>query len=202
MLEIGRQFRAADAIEIARAGNEQFADLAEAAQYEIAVIGELAAHAQGNIDAIVYDIHAPVADLHLHAHQGETSQEFRQQARDAFLQQGRRATDLDQAARFRAEPIHDFARRLRLGEHGLRVAIHALANVRHGELAGRTLQQTHAQIFFQLRDAPAQAGFRDTECALGGRVAAMFDHVGEKLQVVQILHGRVLSDPIVAIMEL
>jgi hypothetical protein len=82
--------------------------------------------------------------------------------------------------------FHRFARRLRLGDHVLRVAVHVLADLGDRELARRALQQPHAEVGFQLRDAPAQARFRDAERALGGGIAPMLDDAGEELQVVEV----------------
>ena len=59
------------------------------------------------------------------------------------------------------------ARGLRLGQHRLRMAMHAGADVGHRETARRALQQAHAEIGFQLADAAAEAGLGNAQRPLG-----------------------------------
>ena len=47
------------------------------------------------------------------------------------------------------------------------MAVNALPDLGDRELAGRALQQAHAEVGFKLGDATAQARFRDAERALG-----------------------------------
>jgi hypothetical protein len=107
------------------------------------------------------------------------------------LRQFHRRADAHQAAWLGGNALDRFARRLRLRDHVLRVPVHVLADLGDRELARRALQQAHAEVRLQLRDAPAQPRLRDAERALGGGIAAMLDHAGEELQVVEV--GRVHS---------
>src|SRR5690606_30035310 len=101
----------------------------------------------------------------------------------------------DHAARLRAEPVHHFARGLRLGQHRLRVPVDAGADVGHREAPGRTLQQAHAELGLELADATAQARLGDAQCAFRrGEAAVVHDH-REVVEVVEVLHGRLLGVP-------
>ena len=100
-----------------------------------------------------------------------------------------RHADADHAARLGAEPVDDFARGLGFGQHRLRVAIDAVADVGHREAARGALQQAHAQVGFELADATAQARLGNAQRALGGGEAAVVDHGGEVIEVVEVLHG-------------
>ena len=125
------------------------------------------------------------------------------------LRQGHGAADLDHAARLGADAIDRLARRLGFGQHRLRVAVHALPDVGDREPARRALQQAHAQVGFELGDAPAQARLRDAERTLGRGVAAVLDDHGEELQVVEVrglhamrsrppMYGRSTSGTVIA----
>jgi hypothetical protein len=70
------------------------------------------------------------------------------------------------------------------------VAVNALADVGHREAPGGALQQPHAELVFQLADAPAQARFGNARGALGGREAPVLDHQREVVQVIEVLHSR------------
>ena len=95
----------------------------------------------------------------------------------------------DTGALMRTSPrdtLHRFARRLRLGDHVLRVPVHVLADVGDRELARRALQQANPEVQLQLRDAPAQPRLGDAERAFGSGIAPVLDDAGEELQVVEV----------------
>jgi len=116
-------------------------------------------------------------------------QELRQQAWQLHLRQRHRHAGTYQPTRLGTEAIHHLARGLRLGQHGLGMPVHAHADVGDGKAARGTLQQAHAQLVFQLADAPAQARLGNAQCPLGGREAAVVHHHCEVVEVVEVLHG-------------
>jgi FMN-dependent NADH-azoreductase len=69
------------------------------------------------------------------------------------------------------------------------VGIEALTHLGHHEAARGPLQQPHAQSLLQLRHALAEARFRHTKRASGGRETGVLDHRGKEVQVVEILQG-------------
>ena len=66
------------------------------------------------------------------------------------------------------------------------------AQLGHRKLAGRALEQPHAEPFFKLRYPAAEAGFGHADGAAGGGKATVIHHLDEVVEIVQILH-RVLS---------
>src|SRR3546814_6165286 len=82
-----------------------------------------------------------------------------------------------------------FARGLGLGQHRLRVAIHTLADVGDREPTRGTLQQAHAQLGFQLADAPAQERLGNPKRAFGCGEATVVDDGGKEVEVVEVRHG-------------
>src|SRR5690606_9293046 len=186
LLGIGRP---AGAVEVGGAGHQQLLDLAEAAHHQAAVVVEPGAHADGDVEAFVDHVHAAVAHVHLHPDLRVFGEEVGQQSRDLLLRQPHRDAHPHHAARLRAEAVDHFARGLRLGQHRLCVAVHALADVGDGEPARGTLQQAYAQLRFQLADAPAQARLGDPECAFRGGESAVVDDGREVVEVVEVLHG-------------
>src|SRR3546814_7344106 len=84
-------------------GHQQLLDLAEAAHHQAAVVVELRAHADGDVEAFVDHVHAAVAHVHLHAHLRVLGEEVRQQRRDLLLRQPHRHADPHHAARLGAE---------------------------------------------------------------------------------------------------
>jgi hypothetical protein len=181
--------RSPHAAQVIGAGDQQFLDLAEAAHNEAAVVVELGAYAQGDVDALVDDVHAPVADQQLHPHLRIPRQELGQQPGHVLLRHADGHADADHAARLGAEPIHDFMCGLGFGQHGLGVAVDAVAYVGHGEAARGALQQAHAQVGFELADATAQPRFRNAQRALGRGEPAVVDHHREVIEVVEVVHG-------------
>ena len=69
------------------------------------------------------------------------------------------------------------------------VDVSAHAHVRHREAARRTLQQAHAQVGFQLADAPAQARLGNAERAFRCGETTMVHDGGEVIEIVEILHA-------------
>src|SRR3546814_1326024 len=57
------------------------------------------------------------------------------------------------------------------------------------EPARGTLQQAHAQLGFQLADAPAQARLGNPQRAFGCGEATVVDDGGKVVEVVEVLHG-------------
>jgi len=189
--QLVRIFRAASAIQVLRAGDQQFLHLAEAAHHQAAIVIQARAHAQGDVVAFIDDVHAAVADVQLQAHFGVLRQEDRQQLGQLHLRERDRHAGAHQAAWLGAEAVDHLARGLGLGQHGLRVAMHAGADVGHREAARGALQQAYAQVGFQLADTAAQAGFGDAERAFCCGEATMIDHHGEVVEVVEVLHTEV-----------
>jgi hypothetical protein len=73
-------------------------------------------------------------------------------------------------------------------QHRLAVHVVGLADVGDREVARGPLDQPHAQALLQQRDAPAQFGLGHAQRASGRREAAVLDHLGEVVQVVEVLH--------------
>ena len=184
-----RRFRPAGAIQVLRAGDQQLLDLAEAAHHQAAVVVQLAAHAYRDVHAFVDDVHPAVADDQLQADFRVQGHEFRQQFRELLLRHRHRHADPHRTARFRAQAIHRLARGLRLGQHRLRMAMHAGADIGHRETSGRALQQAHAEFALQCADAPAQARLGNAQRTFGRGETTVVDDGGEVVQVVEILHA-------------
>ena len=155
--QVGRIDRAPGPVQVARAGHQQLAHLAEAAHHQAAIVVQSRTHPQGHVEAFVDQVHPAVAHVQLQAHLRVLLQEPRQQSGQLLLGQRHRHADPDQAARLGAEPVHHLARSLGLGEHGLGMAVHAHADIGDGKAPGGTLQQAHAHLALELADAPAQA---------------------------------------------
>src|SRR5690606_29063030 len=163
-----------------------------AAHDQAAVVVELRAHPDRHVEAFVDHVHAPVADVQLHPHLGIAGEEVGQQLGHQLLGDAHRHADLDHATRLGAQAVDHLARRGGLGQHRLRMAVNALADVGDGEAAGGALQQAHAQVVLQLADAPAQARLGNAQGAFGGGEPAVVDHHREVVQIVEVLHATFL----------
>src|SRR3546814_7248029 len=64
-----------------------------------------------------------------------------------------------------------------------------MTDVGDREPARGALQQAHAQLGFQLADAPAQARLGNPQRALGGGEATVVDDGGKVVEIVEVLHG-------------
>ncbi len=91
--------------------------------------------------------------------------------------------------RFRTGERDRFLGGAGLDQHRLAVDVERLADLGHRKVPRRALEQAHAQALLEQGDAPAQLGLRHAQCAPGRREAAVFHHLGEVVEVVQILHG-------------
>jgi hypothetical protein len=186
--QVIRILGAAGAVQVLRAGDQQFLHLAEAAHHQRAVIVQARTHAQGDVVALVDDVHPAVADVQLQPDLGVHLEEFRQQPRQLHLGQRHRHAGTHQPTRFGAQPVDHLTGGLGLGQHGLGVAVHAHADIGDREAARGALQQAHAQVGLQLADAPAQARLGDAQCTFGRSESAVVNHHREVVQVIQILH--------------
>ncbi|MNN63187.1 hypothetical protein D3C81_1785480 [compost metagenome] len=68
----------------------------------------------------------------------------------------------------------------------------ALADIGKGQFARGALQQAHIQAGLQLGHPPRQARLRQPQLAPGRGEATGFHHLGEVVQVIEVLHGIVL----------
>src|SRR3546814_18462318 len=64
-----------------------------------------------------------------------------------------------------------------------------MTDVGDREPARGALQQAHAQLGFQLADAPAQARLGNPQRAPGGGEATVVDDGGKVVEIVEVLHG-------------
>ncbi|MNY58416.1 hypothetical protein D3C86_1947490 [compost metagenome] len=64
-----------------------------------------------------------------------------------------------------------------------------LAQFGHGERAGGTLDEAHAQALFQQGDAAAEARFGDVQGPSGRRKTAVLDDLDEVIKVIQVVHA-------------
>jgi hypothetical protein len=85
---------------------------------------------------------------------------------------------------------HGFVGHLRFQQHRLTVAQVAFADGGQLQLARGALQQACAQAFFQFGNAPRQPRLGNAQQAAGRREATGFDHLGEIVEVVEVLHGK------------
>src|SRR5690606_592105 len=188
----GQLFRvrgAAHLAQVARAGHQQLLDLAEAAHHQAAIVVEPGAYAQSDVDAFVDNVDPPVAHLQLHAHLRITGEELWQQPRHLLLRGADRHADPDQPARLGTETVHHLARGLCLGQHRLRVAVDALADIGDRETARGALQQADAEFVLELGDAAAEPRLWDAQCAFRRSETRMVDHHREVVEIVEVVHG-------------
>ncbi|MNP50431.1 hypothetical protein D3C76_1446960 [compost metagenome] len=75
---------------------------------------------------------------------------------DPGVEQGGRAADADQAARFAAVALDDFRRALGLHAHGQATVVVGLADLGQRAVPAGAVQQPHAQAVFKVGDAPAE----------------------------------------------
>ncbi|MNP18802.1 hypothetical protein D3C76_1112990 [compost metagenome] len=68
----------------------------------------------------------------------------------------------------------------------------AFADIGQRQLARGALQQAHLQALLQLRHASRQARLRQPQHTPGGGEPAGFHHLGEVIEIVEVLHGIVL----------
>ncbi|MOA66179.1 hypothetical protein D3C78_1928450 [compost metagenome] len=57
-------------------------------------------------------------------------------------------------------------------------------------MPGGALQQAHAQTFFQRGNSPAEFGLGGVQGTAGWCKAAVFDYLGEVVEVVEVFHDR------------
>ncbi|MNT69003.1 hypothetical protein D3C72_2072790 [compost metagenome] len=81
-------------------------------------------------------------------------------------------------------------RGLRLDQHGLAMALVFLAQFGHREMPRRALQQAYPEAFFEQGDTPAELGLGHIQRPAGGGETTVLDHLGEVVEVVEIVHHR------------
>ncbi|MNY41581.1 hypothetical protein D3C86_1764100 [compost metagenome] len=116
-------------------------------------------------------------------------QEAAYDVRQQFMGQAHRAGHAQPPARFAGHAGNGLVGHFRLQQHGLAVAQVALTHRRQLQLARGALQQPGAEAFFQFGDTPRQARLGNAEHAPGGGETVGFDHLGEIVEVVEVLHG-------------
>jgi hypothetical protein len=98
-------------------------------------------------------------------------------------------TDPHDALGHGTNPIDRFLRRFGFDQHGDAMPVVRVSNLRHSEPAGRALDQADPEALLEQADAAAEPGAWHAECPRGGCEAAVFDHLGEEVEIVEVLHG-------------
>ena len=164
----------------------------QALDHQAAAVVQRLAHPQGHVDAFVEQVHGAVAHQHVDTHLGVTLQKGRQRVPQHRLRQRHRAAQSHQPARRHLQRGHGVLCGTGGVAHGGAVAEEGLTHVGNGNAAGGALQQTGAQLGFQLGDAARQARLGDTQAAPGSGETTLLHHLGEIQHVVQILHSRLI----------
>jgi NAD(P)-dependent dehydrogenase (short-subunit alcohol dehydrogenase family) len=170
-----------------RPGHQDAARAAEGAHGEGRVGGQDGAHPQGDIDALVDQIHGAVHRDHLQPHLRKPGQELRQVA-DRVSTQARGATETDHAVRLALGLGGDGVGLFDIQGHDPAALVEGLADLGDPEAPGGALDQPHAQPGFQLGDPAAQRRLWLAQGAAGRREAAMGHHGGVEQVVVQVGH--------------
>ena len=76
-----------------------------------------------------------------------------------------------------------------LDQHGDAVPMVCVSDLRHSEPAGRAVDQADAEALLEQPDASAEPGAWHAERPCGCCEAAVFDHLGEEVKIVEVLHG-------------
>ena len=161
----------------------------QALDHQAAAVVQRLAHPQGHVDAFVEQVHGAVAHQHVDTHLGVTLQKGRQRVPQHRLRQRHRAAQSHQPARRHLQRGHGVLCGTGRVAHGGAVAEEGLTHVGNGNAAGGALQQTGAQLGFQLGDAARQARLGDTQAAPGSGETTLLHHLGEIQHVVEVLHG-------------
>ncbi|MOA39264.1 hypothetical protein D3C78_1610270 [compost metagenome] len=85
--------------------------------------------------------------------------------------------------------VDDVLRGFGAGQHRQALVEVFLAQFGDGEGASGTLDQAHAQPFFQQRDTAAEPGLGNVQGASGGREAAIPDDLDKVVEIIQVVHG-------------
>ena len=187
--ELIERARAPLACQQGRAGNEHLVRTIEALDDHAGAVLQGGAHAQGDVDALLHQVHGAVADLHFQAHLGVARQKVRDQLAQHGLRQRHRATHAHRAAWRLLHLRHQLSRRLRRFAHRLAMAQIRLAHLGQRQAARGALQQAQAQARLQLGHAAREARFWNAQRPPGSGKTAALGHLGEKQHVVEVLHG-------------
>lgn len=140
-----------------------------------------------DVDAFVDEVHSPVCSDEKDPQLGMLGQKGRKSLGDGPLQSDRTA-HADKAARFGVHPLGDVFDRFRCDNGGLSVLIDLLAHLRQSEMPRAALEEADAKTLFQHGYASAESRFWKAERPCSGRKAAVVDHRGEEVQIVEIQH--------------
>jgi hypothetical protein len=179
---------ACQALEQHATRHETLATFAKCAHHEITVVQRRRADANCDVDRLTDDIAATVRRLELHFDARVLREERGKHVANVHIQQCNRARDPDAAARFGTRQVNRLLGRLGLDQHRFAVCVVILANLRHGKPARRTLNQPHAKPIFEQRNTPAELRFRHADGAASRCEAAVVDHLGEVIKVIEVLH--------------
>ncbi|MNH08798.1 hypothetical protein D3C79_682300 [compost metagenome] len=146
------------------------------------------AYAQGDVDTFLDQVDLAVGTFDMQLHQRALDHEAGEHGPDPEIQQGSGAAQAHDALRLGAVALDQLGGAFGFHQHGHAMAVVGLADFGHREVPGRALDQAHAQAFFQPGNAPAELGLGHVQGAAGGGKAAVIDHLGKVVKVVEVFH--------------
>ena len=186
--QVGRHARAGQRLDQPRVRDQPLVAVAQHLHHEIGVFQRRKAHPDGQIESFADHVHAAVRAFDVDLHARALGHVARQNVRHLVFEQRGRAGQPHDALRLGARALDRLLRRLGFDPHRHAMPVIGLADLGHREAPRRALDQAHAEAFFEQRDAPAQFRLVQVECPRRRRKAAVLDHPGEEVQIVQILH--------------
>lgn len=191
--KIGGNKRVAQSLQQHRRRHQPLRALGQHPHHQIVVFQWRKTHAQRDVDAIGDHVDPARRAFEMHRNVRTLGHEAGDHLADLEIQKRRRTTHANDTLRFAARALDQFLRRIGFHQHSDAMPIVVLSDLGDAEAPGRTLDQPHPEPVLQHCDAAAQSRTRHAQRAGGGGKTAMIDHLNEEIQIVEILHHRLIN---------
>ena len=156
--------------------------VAQHLHHHVRVFQRRKTNTQGNVEAFIQEIDAPVGAFDEQLHLRVLEHVARQHRPDPSVEQGGRATDAHQPSWFAVVALDELGRTLGFDAHGQAAVVISLADLGQCEVAAGTLQQTHAKTLFELGDASAEFRLGHVQRPTRRGEATVLDHLREVVE--------------------